>query len=201
MSDVLGAVQWAMESGLSDVNTAVPGTVVQYDPASNRAVVRASMPKRLADGSELEAPSVHEVPVAFPAGGGFSLTFPLKPGDGVLLIFSQRSLEGWLSGGTQAPDDPRRFALSDAIAIPGLSATGVTVDAENATAAWEGGTLSLEPGGVARMKGSKLVVENDIEVQGKITATGDVISGVISLQQHKHLGVQTGPGITGLPTP
>lgn len=207
MSDVVEAMQWGMEAALSDVNTAMPATVVSYDPSSNRAVVRPSLPKRLASGEELPSPSVMEVPVAFQAGGGASLTFPLRPGDGLLLVFAQRSLEGWLSGSATAPDDPRRFALSDAIAIPGLRASGLQGDASATVVRWPGATLRLEDGGIARMTGTKLIVEGNVEVTGTVQATGnistpaEVSAGPIGLKAHRHGGVQTGSGITSPSVP
>ena len=133
MSDtLLTAMQGMVEAALAEVNTAVPGVIVSYDPGSNRAVVRAALPKRLADDTVLAAPQIVSVPVVWPSadvgGRQAALTFPLKAGDGVLLHFSQRSLETWLSGGSGAPDDPRMFDLTDAIATPGLNAGGVAGD-------------------------------------------------------------------------
>ena len=195
MADLVEALQWGMEVALSDLNTAMPGRLVSYDPATNRATVRPALPKRLASGEELAAPAVMEVPVAWTAGGGASLTFPLKPGDGVLLLFAQRSLEGWLSGNDAAPDDPRRFALSDAVALPGLRARGLSGDPEAVVLAWDGGTLRLEPGGTARLAAPRLIVEGDVEV------TGDVTAGSVSLRQHVHLNTQPGTGTSGPPRP
>ena len=195
----LEAMQWAMEVGLSDVNTAIPGTVVSFTPDPPRAVVKAAMPKRLANGDELPAPNVYEVPVAYAAGGGFSHTVPLKPGDGVLLVFSQRSLEGWLSGRDTAPDDPRKFALSDAICIPGLRSQGVTVDPEAAVTAWDGGSLRFEPGGVAALKLTKLTIEGEVEVTGGMKVSADVVAGTVSLRNHVHTGTQPGSGVSGVP--
>jgi hypothetical protein len=66
-------------------------------------------------------PVINNVPVIWPRTSLGSISFPLTHGDGVLLIFSERSLDEWLSnGGALAPNDPRQFDLSDAIAIPGL---------------------------------------------------------------------------------
>lgn len=55
-----------------------------------------------------------------------------------------------------------------------------------------GGTeMELTPGGV-RIKG-------DVQVEGSIQTTGDVTAGSISLQGHRHGGVQPGGGQTGVP--
>jgi hypothetical protein len=47
----------------------------------------------------------------------------VRRGDTCLLVFSQRSLDRWKSqGGRVTPDDGRKHALSDAIAIMGVQA-------------------------------------------------------------------------------
>lgn len=131
--DPIEAIQQTVEGMLSEMNTMEPGVVVAYNPATNRATVRPAMPKRLADGSVLEAPSVYEVPVLWPvsSGGGangVSMTMPIQPGDGVMIAYQQRSLDGWGSGNDAAPDDPRRHDMSDAVALPGLRSTEVSAN-------------------------------------------------------------------------
>lgn len=44
-------------------------------------------------------------------------------------------------------------------------------------------------------------INNDVNVTGTVEATTEVQVSNIKLTKHKHTGVQTGPGITGLPTP
>src|SRR4029077_12213620 len=110
-SDLIESLQTMIESSLSEINTGTPGEVVSYNAATNRAVVRPTLPKKLDNGEVLEAPKIVEVPVQFHSSGGgnASFTFPLKPGDPVTLSYQQRSMEGWLKGSKDAPDDPRQF--------------------------------------------------------------------------------------------
>jgi hypothetical protein len=62
------------------------------------------------------------VPVHFPSGGGYGLTFPIKSGDHCLLMFSERCIDNWfVNGGTAPPDDFRQHDLSDAFALVGFS--------------------------------------------------------------------------------
>jgi hypothetical protein len=117
----------AIDARLADVHTSIPAKVVRYDAAQclvdAAPLVRA--PERQESGrvAYLPLPVVTNVPVAFPQGGGFRLTFPLAVGDTVWLSFSEASLERWLRfGGEVSPEDPRRFALSDAAAFPGVRA-------------------------------------------------------------------------------
>jgi len=62
--------------------------------------------------------------VIFPRGGGFSLTFPVKPGDECLLVFTERSFGPWHEfGEARKPDANRMHDLSDAVCFVGLSST------------------------------------------------------------------------------
>mgnify|MGYP007125467811 FL=1 len=42
-------------------------------------------------------------------------------------------------------------------------------------------------------------INGDVAVQGKLTASEDVIADGKSLKSHKHLGVTTGSGVSGAP--
>ena len=42
-------------------------------------------------------------------------------------------------------------------------------------------------------------IDGNINVNGSIKTTGDVVAGSISLQGHVHNGVETGGGTTGKP--
>jgi len=121
----------ALEEALSELYVALPGVVQAYDPAAQKASVQpvARVAHRDEDGKRVvqALPVVNGVPVVFPGGGGFSVTFPIQAGDTVLLIFSGASLDKWKAGaggtgggGTIDPDFYSRHPIGDAIAIPGL---------------------------------------------------------------------------------
>ena len=117
-SDVL---RLAVGRSLRDVHVSLPGRIESYDARKQRASVAPLIAVALADGTTADLPVINEVPVVWPRGGGAILSFPLQPGDTVLLIFSERSLDEWCQqGGASTPSDPRSHDLSDAVAIPGL---------------------------------------------------------------------------------
>ncbi len=72
-------------------------------------------------GSEaVNLPLLIHVPIIFPSGGGFLITFPLSEGDEVLVMFASRCIDAWWqSGGIQRPLEYRMHDLSDGFAIPG----------------------------------------------------------------------------------
>jgi len=201
---VVRSLQTMIESTLSEINTQTPGTIVSYDAATNRAVVKPDLPRRLASDEPLESPNIVEVPIVWSSSGGgkTGLTMPLKPGDGVMLAFQQRSLEGWLSGSRQMPDDPRQFDLSDCVAIPGCQASGIIGDANDVVLRFEQSELRLQPDGTIKVgnAGGSITIDNN----GKITLKGSSIAidtpgHTFTLETHRHTGVQTGPGTTGTP--
>ena len=61
--------------------------------------------------------------------------------------------------------------------------------------------LLVEIGGttVLTLTAEKAVLGVPLEVTGGITATEDIVAGSISLQNHKHSGVQSGSADTGAP--
>ncbi len=122
LNDVIRA---AVESAVADIHVAIPARVERVDLAKG-LVDATPLVKEVgedAEGARLAKPFpvITNVPIVFPGAGGMRITFPVAAGDVVLLIFSERSLDKWLSqGGEVDPIDPRRHHLSDAIAIPGL---------------------------------------------------------------------------------
>lgn len=110
---------------LQEVHTSLPGEVKSYDAESQTADVQplVRVPVELEDGTtSMEAlPVCVKVPVVFPGAGGFRITFPVKAGDGVLLVFAESHLDRWQDqGGLQDPPLRRRFHIADAVAVVGL---------------------------------------------------------------------------------
>jgi hypothetical protein len=208
MSDAefISAIEQYADSATEGINTSVPGTVVSYNAATNRAVVKPSLPRNIADDEPLDPPKIVEVPVLFHAAGGgnVSFTMPLQPGDGVMLNFQQRSIENWLNGSNQAPDDPRQFDLSDCVAIPGLSNKGVVGHADDVVLKFgssevrllkdgsinignAGGSVHIDSGGNMILKAQSIQVQ---------TSAKNFV-----LEHHKHDQVQVGGSLSGEPFP
>ena len=56
----------AIHNELDDIHVCLPGKIVAWD--GKTATVKPSMPRALANGSELAAPQIVSVPVLFPTG-------------------------------------------------------------------------------------------------------------------------------------
>ena len=142
------SIRFAIRQSLKDLYTCMPGIVESYDAETRRAVVKGALKVVTTKKEEIEREAIHNVPVVFPSGGGFAMTFPLEPGDPVLLVYSQRGLANWEKTlGVAAPDMFGFLSEKDAIAIPGFG----TDEPEH--------QIAIEPGGVRIKTTGTLAIE------------------------------------------
>lgn len=219
-----------IKAQLLDVNTCLPGVIVDY--AGGRASVRPVGNKRYADGDILAYPVIRNVRVEWPSfnGGQCGVKGPVVAGDPCLLVFAQQAVDG--------TDDRRMFDLTDAYALMvnnGAAGAGDSGNNSDMTM-WHGpayirltagGQMIVNaPGGVkfetpsvdntGTLTNEKQITGqqglaitgvhpdtgNASSVSGDFVVTGgDVVADTIGLKTHKHTGVQTGGGTSGTPVP
>jgi len=119
-------IRRALQLQLLRFRVCLPGKVVSYHAGENRCDVKPMLPDVYTDSSGaqrvVDIPIINRVPVMVDRGGGYSITHPLKAGDFVTLLFSDKALDGFLmDGGQRTPEDPRTHDVNDAIAFPGLA--------------------------------------------------------------------------------
>lgn len=112
----------ALDGRQARIRTAMPGIVTAVDLARQTVSVQPAIQGQqdFPDGSteSVNLPMLVDVPIVWPRAGGFALTFPVKTGDEVLVVFGDRCIDSWWqSGGIGAPLEPRMHDLSDAFAI------------------------------------------------------------------------------------
>ncbi len=178
-------LELATRGALDGVRVALPGRVVAYDKARQRADVQPLIDDRYeSEGGALVAehlPIINDVPVAFQGAGGYSETFPLTKGDTVLLVFCSSSIARWKTTGALGdPADDRHHALPDAIAYPGVRdlahvVTGVPADAWVITAP-TGKQIRLGSSAAtqAALKGDAFVSALDTLVAAIASAVGSI---------------------------
>lgn len=122
---LLVALEAWLENRLLTLHTNLPGIVESYDGHDKRtATILPAINFKIPRGPTLKHGPIPNVPVIFPSSNGFQMLFDIKPGDGVLLVFSEASMGNWMDGAGQVdPEDSTRFSMHDAIAIPGLWST------------------------------------------------------------------------------
>lgn len=129
ISTLPSVINQAIESKMVDLHTSTPGIVDSFDAETQTASVQPAIRRifKTLDGENeilvpTDLPLLINVPVIFPRGGGFSLTFPVKEGDECLLVFCERSIDNWHTyGGVKRPISRRFHSLSDAVCHVGLS--------------------------------------------------------------------------------
>lgn len=116
-----------LDERMRDMHTCIPGVVVSYDKAKQRASVQPIVQgyKRNEAGKRVaEAwPVITNVPVLHYGSGDYGITVPVKAGDGVVLVFAEQSIDKLMVsslGKPLDPKDPRRFNHNDAIAHTGF---------------------------------------------------------------------------------
>lgn len=196
---------------LNEFEGMLPATVVSYDDATNRAVIKPVVMVGTTDGGKVSRAQVPNIPVFRFGGGGFFMRFPIKPGDLGWLKANDRdvSLIFQRGGGEDWPNTERMHKFSDAMFFPDTFKEWV-INGENADkAVWQ----SLD-GTVCIALGDDTIKQSVGDVSIEITAAGiNMISppgtlrhnGINVGDTHRHVGSPTAPlgpiSPTGFPVP
>lgn len=174
----------SVDALISNIHVSMPGIIVDYDASTSSATIQPALNKNYFSGA-IEMPVIENVPVIFPSTSQFSLSFPLSAGDTVLLVFCERSIDLWKSvGGQLTPNDRRKFALSDAVAVPGLSSFNSNFSSRSSTdfiTQYKGSQVRIQENGDIQIKTSgKIAIGNQVtEVLDVISSfLGDMISAL-----------------------
>lgn len=225
LNDPEESLRLALESHQAQMWTALPGIVSGVDLAKQTVSVQPSVKGSVTDAqgnvTSVNMPVLVDVPLCWPKAGGFALTFPVKAGDEVLVVFSSRCIDSWWqSGGVGAPAEARMHDLSDGFAIiaPTSQAKKYSnVSSTNVQLRNETGNTYVEitPDGKARVIGATAIDLNaptinitgdninltgTMTMAGRMVQTGTMSIGGVEFGTHKHTGVQPGSGTSGGPT-
>src|SRR5690554_1660733 len=110
-------------NSINSVFTSMPARIERVVSLPEQRVdVQLLVDRVRPEGETLKHPVVLNVPIVFPGSKSSQLTFPVVPGDIVLCVFSQRSLDRFKLGAetNHTPTDFRKYSRADAMAIPGL---------------------------------------------------------------------------------
>lgn len=189
-------MQSVVDANLKSVNTSIPARIIEItDYKQQKATVQPLVQERSRDVGKnpkglQDMPVLQNVPIIFPSASFGSLTFPIKAGDIVCLMFSQRSIDNFLYTDGSSPVDPddyRKHNYNDAYAIAGLYpfSKALGIDPDNAVFKMNSGTgnevkISLTPSGDVIIDSPTKVTVNatsDVEVNTEtatINASGSV---------------------------
>jgi hypothetical protein len=187
-----------VDTVLIDLNVALPAKIVSYNKSKQYADVEIQLLQIMDDDSTLPFPVIPNVPVVWPRanGGKAFVHLPLKAGDDVTLVFSQRSLDNWKAqGGMTNPADIRKHHITDAVAFVGGSAlpdafapeTDDSIEIVNDQA-----KTIVHPDGTVESKNAdiKLVLHPGGKIEVK-NSTGELIDILDQITQQVQTGFQT----------
>ena len=129
MDEFIDLIQAIVDHNLWDLHTAIPAKIIEINYESQKASVQPLIKERYRDADDnpskglADMPVILGVPVIFPSAGTGILSFPVKKGDKVLLVFSERSTDNFVIGDGETPVDPkdyRKHHYTDAFCIAGL---------------------------------------------------------------------------------
>ena len=207
----------AIRAGMLDIHTCLPAKIHKYDAATQKADVIPLLKKKYKHKDKpTDLPVINNVPVQWTSanGGKSFIHLPLKVGDLGIVVFSERSIDTWLSGegDSVSPEDPRHHDLSDAIFIPGVLPFKKALTIPNADSLYvKHGDAEIEltsGGGVNILGGNvKLDATTLIEVLAATinlgsgaekAVLGDTLASLYAA--HTHAGVMSGGSVTGPPS-
>lgn len=176
-SELVQCIKNVASDAVNQVHTAFPGVIESYDPGKGQATVKPTMRMKTKGGNYKDYPKISGVPVMFQQHSAQTATiaFPVKPGDGCLIIVSEQSLDQWMYGQETGTD--LRFDLSNAVCIPGLfnPANDVVSEAisQDAIIADIGGTrITIKRDKNIIMDGTKVTINADVEINGDLKVSG-----------------------------
>lgn len=167
-------IEQKINNELSNIHTISIGRIEAYDYEKKKATVQPLIKKKLADGSDVSYPLITNVPVISSIVNGTGLSLPLNVGDYCVLLFSERSIDQWLSiGGEVSNPDPRMFDLSDAIALPGLmpfTQNSGALNSEDVSLIINNSNITLKPDGTITITNGLATILIDSAGRFRITS-------------------------------
>lgn len=205
----------AREKHQATIWTSLPAIITKYndEAITVEAIPTVQGTRTTPEGAQqnVTMPTCINVPVCFPRGGGYTLTFPIKEGDECLLIFASRCIDGWWSTGqTVPPTEQRMHDLSDGFALVGPFSQKTKISNVSTSTTQlrsDDGNVYVEidkDGGIATVKApTKIVLDCPlVHMTGRVTSDGDMVAANVSLITHRHSQTQpSATGTSGFPIP
>jgi hypothetical protein len=205
-----GTLRFVLDKFLQGLDDCLPAVVIAYDRAKNRATVRPQIMMGTTGGEKVTRAQIAEVPVLNIGGGGFVLSFPIKPGDLGWIKATDRDVSLYLQGlAEDLPNTKRKHSFQDGLFIPDVMRQW-TLNADDAERvvlqstdgatriAIGAGTVDITAPDRVTIDAPEVTMTGNLQVDGTIHADGtvtsdvDVIAGTISGKTHTH--TSGGPG-------
>jgi hypothetical protein len=193
-----------------NMRTSVPGHVLSFDPATQKAEVQIGLMLEDRQGVQSERRPIIHVPVQFWGAAGGTLECRVAAGTEGTLFFSQECIDSWVDqGGVAVKSEPRRFSINDAYFFPGVrsipgaitdfSNEGIRLRSLDGTAYfWIHDDKTLEVDGVSLNVKCMTNFEKPVNFEQAVTTEATITNHDVSIGfEHTHIGVQSGNGTSG----
>lgn len=158
------AIKSHVDKFKNSLNTVIPAEIVavnleeDYITSVDVDIVNFQFYK--SDKVKIKRPTIYNVPLLFPSSSAGTVSYPVKVGDSVLLLFCQEDIDNFLQGNPAGvPNTFRKFSLTDAVALPCFqkSASGVKAHKDDFQITFNDFRLSVTPSGELSIKTNRTV--------------------------------------------
>ncbi len=204
ISTEYGVLRFVIRSMLLKMQTAMPVRVLAVSNNGEVAVagtvdVLPLVQTAQADGTSLEHKPIYGVPYMRVQGGANAIIMDPQVGDVGIAVFCSRDINGVKADPSsphgEPPSSARAYDWSDAIYL-GAVMWGVPSNYVRFPA--DGSIEVVSPVKIT-LSAPAIELDGPVTATSTINATGDVVGAGTSLHTHKHGGVTTGGGQTGVP--
>lgn len=153
------------EDVMYSINCHQIGEIVSFNPSTQTAEVQIKM-LRMMNGELKQYPVLIDCPCVVLSGGNGRLTMPISAGDSCLVLFNDRDIDNWYSGGQSvAPRTERKHNFADAIALVGIrNRQNQITDYLNDGVELKHGNSSIKlKDGYIDIKGNVNIVQNEVD--------------------------------------
>jgi len=193
----------ALDGRQAAIFTSGPGIIQSFDPGAMTCSVQLATQMQVfqKDGtwSWVTLPVMVDVPVCFPGGGGYTLSFPVAAGDEALIVIAHRCIDAWWqNGGVQPQAEFRMHDLSDGFALPGIRSQPRVIPNVSTNSVQLRSDDGLSYVELAGGHACKVRAPGGIDLNGvTIDASGHLIASQVTaagvnLKGHDHAGVTRG---------
>ncbi|MCG1038801.1 MULTISPECIES: Gp138 family membrane-puncturing spike protein [Burkholderiaceae] len=205
-----GTLREVFKKLMQGVDDMLPAKIVGYDRKCNVATVQPQIMMLTTENRTLSRPPLARVPVLALGGGGFVMSFPLKPGDAGWIKASDRDISLYLqSGGEVGPNTQRLHSFADGLFIPDVMRGYTLADEDKANAVlqsadglvrvalWSDKLKLTAP--MVELDAANVHCTGNLTADGRVTGRGGVTFGETPAETHRHDGVQRGSDTSGGP--
>lgn len=172
----------------SNLNTCVPAYITEVVTEGDYikwVSVRIVNHKAYKNGEVFKRQEITNVPLLFPSSSEGIMSYPVKTGDPVLLMFSQEDIDKFLHDGLvdESPNTFRRFSMTDAVAIPCIHPTNSSIKAhkDNFEIVFNEFKLSVSPSGKTSIETNSDITIDAENATESYTGTYTVDSPKVSI--------------------